>query len=827
MVEYLIMYSYSYLQLYFLPHFVNWWKSSILVNPTLGMLAVTTMISCCILLRLGEKGVGITSTEGGKRFAIRNFGTLPILKAKLIEAAIVWLISIIFYYSFRQLFVWTFFWEQKFGKIGFLAANMIAASIILFFLDWRKYLVGLAETPRPDYAQLFSSQDRLSTVWSGWNRMVTYVSGESSSFKPEIESSGRQQQQYKYKELGQGQIRLLQLRRWHPEGKVSCNLVHVSIDQHPPYEAISYYWGTAPKDCIIIIDGESFAVTPTVFKILEGHSSVRHSKLLWIDSICINQEDDVEKGTQVQLMRRIYRQAKRVMVCLGDFQWMLRPEVWLAVLFVLRVFVPRGPFLRIFGPVFRVVGAWAAFREIMEAPYWSRVWVVQEVAVASKIRILVGSVNLPWEYLLCLFDTMGNGDALTVEFAKHFFSGPDETADRFWPDKSRLAITNGMVMAHFQHLVRTQEKLPLKRVIRKCWGFKAAFPNDRVYALLGLATGADLSNDLLKVDYSSSNPVRTVFRNAAQYMYSREDASILLNDSGCGFERNINDLPSWVPDWSKSRECRWYGDGDTVKASGDIPASISLGPDMDALCVQGVQVDKIKKVGFKHGLNGLELFHPSASGSDPRLAQWFNSMMPKYTSDPHYRFQTLLNWFREAEEMALQMVPDPYPTGASRVEALWRTVTAKENTISGDIEFDPDIFKDSLEGLEFLHLNATSPNSIPYAKFGTSADPASIERFRTKIRRSTLNLNLHFTDTRFCVTERGYIGMAPGGARVGDLVVIVFAVSSPCFLRWCTGCSNIKGLHPCYHHIGVGYVHGMMQGEMVRDVGDPKLFTLY
>jgi hypothetical protein len=182
----------------------------------------------------------------------------------------------------------------------------------------------------------------------------------------------------------------------------------------------------------------------------------------------------------------------------------------------------------------------------------------------------------------------------------------------------------------------------------------------------------------------------------------------------------------------------------------------------------------------------------------------------------------------------LKMVPDPYPTGESRMKALFHTATAKEAKLSRAPDFYPEAFKDALIGVDFLQVASSSQSkeTFPYAQFGImktpegDVDPESWSAFQDKQARTALELNM-FTDTRFCVTECGYIGIAPGGTAIGDLVVIVFGVTSPCFVRRCVGCEDTLAPHPCYHHIGVGYVHGIMHGEMVKEVDVGQFFKLY
>ncbi|EKG14221.1 Heterokaryon incompatibility [Macrophomina phaseolina MS6] len=104
---------------------------------------------------------------------------------------------------------------------------------------------------------------------------------------------------------------------------------------------------------------------------------------LWIDAVCINQEDNSEKNHQVPLMTKIYAEADRVLIYLGD-----HAENSREFLQALKV-----------GERVQNNGLAKAALDFLSRPWFSRAWVVQEVAVAKKAFVTVETDRIPWEYL--------------------------------------------------------------------------------------------------------------------------------------------------------------------------------------------------------------------------------------------------------------------------------------------------------------------------------------------------------------------------------------------------------------------------------------------
>ena len=88
---------------------------------------------------------------------------------------------------------------------------------------------------------------------------------------------------------------------------VECSLEIVKLDDAPPFEALSYCWGDISYTREIVVSSTTFAVTRNLYAALSELRYPNKSRLVWIDAICVNQQDTVERSQQVQLMHDIYR----------------------------------------------------------------------------------------------------------------------------------------------------------------------------------------------------------------------------------------------------------------------------------------------------------------------------------------------------------------------------------------------------------------------------------------------------------------------------------------------------------------------------------------
>lgn len=129
---------------------------------------------------------------------------------------------------------------------------------------------------------------------------------------------------YQYSPLPEGHIRLFQLL---PHRDITAPIQGVIFDYplldllrnaHHLYEALSYAWGSLEKTRFIAINKCSLPITTNLYSVLQHLRDPLLKRSLWIDAICINQEDKGERRLQVQFMAMIYTMASHVTVWLGE-----------------------------------------------------------------------------------------------------------------------------------------------------------------------------------------------------------------------------------------------------------------------------------------------------------------------------------------------------------------------------------------------------------------------------------------------------------------------------------------------------------------------------
>lgn len=176
-----------------------------------------------------------------------------------------------------------------------------------------------------------------------------------------------------------GAIRLLRVRASTIQTQdIVCNIVVPNPGRLIQYEALSWCWGNQPRTATIYIKKRlswftaryAMKVSPELFMALRFLRSSRKDRYLWIDAICINQEDLVEKNQQVGMMDSIYANARQVRVWLGEAS----KTSSLAFKFIKEEVLqfPKSETL------FSNVGAadkWMAVFEVMQRPWFNRRWV--------------------------------------------------------------------------------------------------------------------------------------------------------------------------------------------------------------------------------------------------------------------------------------------------------------------------------------------------------------------------------------------------------------------------------------------------------------------
>lgn len=350
---------------------------------------------------------------------------------------------------------------------------------------------------------------------------------------------------YRYERLcARDEIRLLALdpakRRDTP---LSASLVHRRRSEAiEEYSAVSYVWGQEKSiRSLEISDGSDTSylrITPTVDVLLRYLRKTKKLRYLWIDAICLNQEDEAEKAHQVPQMDRIYSGADEVRIWLGH-ESPMTTSVYSFFLKATRETkterqtdtaqrlaglmkehfgsVELGDFMK---PGCRA-GILLAF-DFFEQSWFTRRWVVQEAVMARRAIMQCGSVELSLPVVVSAAKLLMCCDL------SHY----------------------GTSMAASLHTIRDKGN-----ILDSLWKYhKAQYRDkkDRVAALIGLNP-----TEGFVLDYNSD--WREMYHKLASFHLrsAENDARIQvllhLFDFGSIERKDAPNCPSWVPDWSKTR----------------------------------------------------------------------------------------------------------------------------------------------------------------------------------------------------------------------------------------------------------------------------------
>jgi hypothetical protein len=178
---------------------------------------------------------------------------------------------------------------------------------------------------------------------------------------------------------GPSSMRFVELLPDRINNQIQANLINHN-GQQAKYRCLSYMWGPPTEDYKILLNGQAFSVRQNLYTFLNMATGYFPNEPLWIDAICINQTDLVEKSHQVQRMGEIYRDAEEVLVWLGFdhcFDILFCP--W------------KGDLKKQLSGVDT-----DTLRSCVLHPYFSRAWITQEILLGRKIRVLHKNMQLRW-----------------------------------------------------------------------------------------------------------------------------------------------------------------------------------------------------------------------------------------------------------------------------------------------------------------------------------------------------------------------------------------------------------------------------------------------
>ncbi|TVY82833.1 Heterokaryon incompatibility protein 6 OR allele [Lachnellula suecica] len=294
------------------------------------------------------------------------------------------------------------------------------------------------------------------------------------------------------------------------------------------YTALSYTWGDATRQSQIELDGRPFDITRNLELALRHIRSEREEKRLWVDSLCINQEDIGERNQQVAQMRLIYSAAKESLIFLGSA--IAGSDALLNAINISREEISQAATR---GTVVKRLVAASGLRkkdlvekaqEILWRSYWRRIWIFQEIVVSHDPWVQYGTVKVPWEYFCQALI------ALLHSESKYFGAG--------YP--SDLPSWNMASGESFEGRMKLLDLLVTKR------GSETSDSRDMVFAISGLAARPEIQKPMeITYDKSTAN----VYASVVRYILENDGSyEILSHAGGQPLEpHQLSEIPSWAP----------------------------------------------------------------------------------------------------------------------------------------------------------------------------------------------------------------------------------------------------------------------------------------
>ncbi len=609
---------------------------------------------------------------------------------------------------------------------------------------------------------------------------------------------------YKPLSIAKQEIRLIVLKPTEDDAEVlRCSLKHFAHAQAPEYVALSYCWGDSTKKLAIWIDGRCIYVNENLGEalyVLRGQGFRR----LWVDAICINQQDDEEKSSQVLRMSAIYRTAEEVAVWLGNSDRASRDIFKLAN----HIAASPGTFdfvsddFMVFKPGYGPgSGIQLKILSLIDWQYWSRVWILQEVAVGARVRVFCGQDSTDWENLVRVVDTFRDN--------RHLFF-----LTSLWPDKDylpRFHCYNNLV--DLRHKL-SNDKLPtMLASIRSSRCSQATHSRDFIYALIGITIDGPRLVPAPSYEVSIDEVLR---RLTIQFIKAKQTLDIILLktlDSQDDMKR-----PSWIPNWldrdsngDQKRilsyllrdSCLRHGLPRTHwNATCGSPAVARVDERREGkLHVKGYRVATITGMDLSRWFPGQHIKEQKikATIDSPRQNPYKS---PEGTARAILAILTIIT-DQNAAEIHCQRFADLW--GVSTSTWLWDHWPRVHEWLflNKDFEFHGKTLVEWATVLDQLHSESSIINNqiLLLQDLSQQRPSNNCQQFIKGTIARVLQENL-----KLMTTLEGHIGWASPLAEPGDKIYLLAGCTMPVILQSCHEANTFRV-------VGDSYVAGMMDGE--------------
>jgi hypothetical protein len=594
-------------------------------------------------------------------------------------------------------------------------------------------------------------------------------------------AQARDNEIFPYQILARDQIRLLTVHLIENES-FRLSLEHYPYDTALKYDALSYAWNpldaaNGPPKIQVLCNATSFEMSSNLYQAIKSLAKLGLCRPIWIDYICINQNNIKEKEWQLPLMGQYYSRAKMVWIWLGlsnsNSDLAMKAMARLALeLPTLRVSLPvTDAWLREKKLPLENDGLWDGIDHIYTREWFNRLWTMQEFVLAVQTIFVCGlEVATGAEVVTVAQESVRLGlVALSRRGRIPHVGYKDGYHFPTFNSRYREAIDDhGSISLHLAlQLARFKEA-------------KGSQKHDRVYALLGL-----LHTDVIEqipVDYDL--PWWKMYVEVGKVSLKVSDHLDLLMQ--CQSTWRHKDLPSWCPNFSAENEaapfiyeCYFAGYVWGRPCSPHIEVSTE---DQSHLLVEGVSFTMVVSVAK----------HPERGNTD-------ESTLERRS----WNFQDTFKCMDEFLEMARKDIPESYFQPVP--EAFLRTLVA-------------DVLEGHKTGHSYERLKTMWACTQAWIScMRRDGDTSSLDAETQNTAHTFLDSVLHVCRfRRFFVAADDRLALGPDQVQTGDQILIIKDAHMPFVIRE-------HGRSGVYKMLGPAYVRGLMMGQVPKMVAAGEL----
>lgn len=546
---------------------------------------------------------------------------------------------------------------------------------------------------------------------------------------------------------------------------------------------------------------------------------------IWVDAVCINQFNDLERGSQVAMMSGIYRSAQAVRVWLGRTDC----DANLSIQCLHRLSDANSQQNSLGGrkwremPVHPVTKLSSeeerAFLHFLCRRWFRRRWIIQELLSARYIVMNCGEHQISWQDI----------SAAVYSFVDWTYGGNFERQmgerEILLPINLRCILRLSRLRVHYHPEVDRSTLYDLDQLLLATSDFQCSNSFDQIYSLLGIANIAKSSSRLLPLTDYTEQPRKTFAETALHIIYETGNLSILTYAQGQVMKATA--VPSWVPFgieaplptfldrqficWPNKRHPKIVGN---YRAADELQMQIKPRSDPTLLCLKAFLFGMIDEVeantSSRRAICGPEwlrltlLLKKTSATSAGNQADVLWETVLAGSNERQRTYNILQTWRDDKFNLCRDWI-------SHSVWTMSRTKASKEGTLNADLT------------LEYINLLTEKGNTTGKIPSRDEVRTYTGDWMTTRLKRgqemedraeefeageSYLAPALTMEGRNIFLTSNGCMGKGPMSAKAGHSIWIVPGVNVPLILE------NVRPGR--YRLVGEAFVHGIMYGEALK-----------